>query len=315
MFIKSLLAIALCLSLALAGPNDVVMKYFETKTSHFGLAPGKTFQMRYLIDDSYFLKNASMPRPILFYCGNEGDIYQFYQNSGFMTQTLAERWGGLVVFGEHRYFGGSWPFDNKTEAMEGSNKQFLTVDNVLMDYNELIKSIKMEYNAQDKAVIAFGGSYGGMLAAWMRMKYPQTIQGALAASAPILYFKGAENMANDGASFFDVITNDFATVSKPDKGLCAEGIKQAFLEIPKLQAADNSTWAKLKDDYNLCDAVTTSQDLQDLYDHISNGIAYMAMTDYPYASDFLTSMPAWPVNVSCEAGWGSWTNTTGTDTD
>jgi len=64
-----------------------------------------------------------------------------------------------------------------------------------------------------------------MLAAWMRMKFPQTIQGALAASAPILYFHGAENMANDGAAFFDVITNDFATVPKPENGLCAEGIK------------------------------------------------------------------------------------------
>jgi lysosomal Pro-X carboxypeptidase len=58
---------------------------------------------------------------------------------------------------------------------------------------------------------------------------------------------------------------------------------------------------------NLCDEITSSQDLQDLYDHLSNGIAYMAMTDYPYASDFLTSMPAWPVNVSCEAGFANWT--------
>ena len=142
-----------------------------------------------------------------------------------MTETLAERWGGLVIFGEHRYFGGSWPFNSKTKAMEGANKQFLTVDNVLMDYNELIKSIKVQYNAGDKAVIAFGGSYGGMLAAWMRMKYPQTIQGALAASAPILYFKGAENMKDNGAAFFDVITNDFATVAEPAGGLCAEGVK------------------------------------------------------------------------------------------
>jgi lysosomal Pro-X carboxypeptidase len=31
-----------------------------------------------------------------------------------------------------------------------------------------------------------------------------------------------------------------------------------------------------------------------------NGYSYMAMTNYPYASSFLTPMPAWPVNVSCK---------------
>jgi len=45
----------------------------------------------------------------------------------------------------------------------------------MMDYVQLIKYIKTKYNAEDKAVIAFGGSYGGMLAAWMRMKFPHVI--------------------------------------------------------------------------------------------------------------------------------------------
>jgi len=64
----------------------------------------------------------------------------------------------------------------------------------------------------------------------------------------------------------------------------------------------------------LCDEVTSADDLQGLYDHISNGIAYMAMTDYPYESSFLANMPAWPVNVSCEMGWKDWKNDT-TDKD
>jgi hypothetical protein len=32
-------------------------------------------------------------------------------------------------------------------------------------------------------------------------------------------------MQNDGASFFDVITEDFKTVPVPANGLCAEGVK------------------------------------------------------------------------------------------
>jgi len=44
----------------------------------------------------------------------------------------------------------------------------------MMDYVELIKFIREKYDAQDKAVITFGGSYGGMLAGWLRMKYPST---------------------------------------------------------------------------------------------------------------------------------------------
>jgi len=137
---------------------------------------GDRFDLRYIVDDQYWIADG-MPiksQPIFFYAGNEGDIWNFYKNSGFITTSLAKEYGALVVFGEHRYFGQSYPFD-EDEAFNEDNIVHLTLENVFGDYIDLLDFIKTKYKAKDKAVIAFGGSYGGMLAAWMRMKHPNKI--------------------------------------------------------------------------------------------------------------------------------------------
>lgn len=88
-----------------------------------------------------------------------------------MTETLAQELNGLVVFCEHRYFGESFPFPEK-QSFTSPNNTFLTLQQVMEDYNDFITEIRYQYNAQELPVIVFGGSYGGMLAAWLRMKYP-----------------------------------------------------------------------------------------------------------------------------------------------
>ena len=72
-----------------------------------------------------------------------------------------------MVYGEHRYFGESWPFP-KEVAFEPENNVYLTVEQAMEDYVELIKYIRTSKNMEDKACIVFGGSYGGMLAGWLR---------------------------------------------------------------------------------------------------------------------------------------------------
>jgi lysosomal Pro-X carboxypeptidase len=148
-------------------PNE---QNFTTRIDHFNGSNPDTFQMRYLINDKYYNKTSG---PILFYAGNEGDIWTFYNNTGFVTETLAKELGAVVVFAEHRYYGTSMPFGTSEASFaDVEHRRFLSIEQVMWDYIELIKYVKELNSIQDRAVIAFGGSYGGMLAAWMRMKYP-----------------------------------------------------------------------------------------------------------------------------------------------
>ena len=106
--------------------NDNVLEdYFWTKLDHFD-SEGKSskFKMRYLVNDQYWDPETG---PILFYAGNEGDIYEFYYNTGFMTETIAQETKGLIVFGEHRYFGVSYPYDPSV-AFTPEHNVYLTVE-------------------------------------------------------------------------------------------------------------------------------------------------------------------------------------------
>ncbi len=68
---------------------------------------------------------------------------------------------------------------------------FLTVEQALADYAIFLKHFKQQFNlTENNQVIAFGGSYGGILSAYMRFKYPNVVAGAIAASAPIYLTAG-----------------------------------------------------------------------------------------------------------------------------
>lgn len=55
---------------------------------------------------------------------------------------------------------------------------YLTSEQALADFAVLIQHMKeLTPGAADSSVVAFGGSYGGMLAAWMRIKYPNIVVG------------------------------------------------------------------------------------------------------------------------------------------
>ena len=262
--------------------------YYDATIDHFTNhgAGSATYKMRYLVDETYFNKDTG---PIIFYAGNEGDVYTFFDNSGFMTTTLAEQFGALVVFGEHRYYGTSMPFGDDT--FERENLKYLSVEQAQMDYVEFMINFKKEQGLEDRAVIVGGGSYGGMLSAWLRMKYPHVFQGALAASAPILFFDGYVSPN----AYDDIATSDFAKADAQ----CPVNIKAGFEQLESLRE-QAGTYQNISDIFGLCAVPTGAIEVQSLIDTLTDSLGTMAMVDYPYPTNFVEPLPAWPVNYSCE---------------
>lgn len=158
-------------------------RYIEVPVDHFSFTTSATFRLRYLYNSAFWKEGG----PIFFYPGNEGSVDIFVQGSGFIWE-IAPRFGALVVFAEHRYYGESLPYGDLS-LISLEFLAYLTSAQALADYVMLLDNLQYE-SRFPCPVIAFGGSYGGMLAAWMRFKYPSMVHGAIASSAPIWQFDG-----------------------------------------------------------------------------------------------------------------------------
>ncbi|XP_040195902.1 lysosomal Pro-X carboxypeptidase [Rana temporaria] len=260
--------------------------YFDQKIDHFGFAEDSTFKQRYLVSETHWKKPGG---PILFYTGNEGDITLFSNNTGFMWD-IAEEFGAMLVFAEHRYYGESMPYGNLSYN-DPIHLNYLTSEQALADFAVLIRFIKESADAEHSPVIAIGGSYGGMLAAWMRIKYPHVIVGALAASAPIWQF---EDLVPCNL-YYQIVTNDF---KKSGSG-CAESVSKSWAAINRMAETDDGMrW--LSSAFHMCSPFRCKEDVAMMKSWLSDIWINLAMVEYPYPASFLEPLPAWPIKEVCK---------------
>lgn len=73
-------------------------RFFQQQLDHFSFKKSPKFPQRYLINTDNWVAGSG---PIFLYCGNEGDIVWFAQNTGFVWE-IAPRFGAMVVFPEVR---------------------------------------------------------------------------------------------------------------------------------------------------------------------------------------------------------------------
>ncbi|KAJ9593964.1 hypothetical protein L9F63_014605 [Diploptera punctata] len=272
MMISSVLVI-MCIALC-AGAEQYTYhtKYLDMPVDHFSFATNHTFKLRYLVNDTFFQEHTGSP--IFFYTGNEGDIEMFAQNTGFMFDAAPE-FGALLVFAEHRYYGKTLPFGNKSYDL--NNVGYLTSQQALADFVVLIRHLQQNQD-RPSPVIAFGGSYGGMLSAYLRMKYPNVVIGAIAASAPIFQFTGLIPCE----AFNRIATSDYRSASPA----CASSIRKSWAHLNNMSSTDaGRKW--LNENWKLCKPLNKSSDINELKDWLQNVYTSLAMIDYPYPTNFL----------------------------
>lgn len=165
---------------------------------------------------------------------------------------------------------------------------YLSSEQALADFASILQEINP---GNRRPVIAIGGSYGGMLAAWFRMKYPHMVLGAIAASAPVLQFK---DITPCGV-YNRILTSVYANAYSKD---CSENIRKSW-KILKTRAETDDGRAFLKRQFNLCANLTKHEDIDQLLDYLTEMYSNLAMANYPYEANFLAPLPANPVREFC----------------
>jgi len=262
-------------------------KWYDQRVDHFNFVKNEVFKQRYLINDTYW--DQARSGPIFFYTGNEGDIEAFAQNSGFVWDT-APAFKALIIFAEHRYYGKSLPFGNKSLNPDPAFNGYLTSEQALADYAQLLTDIKATVQGADKSpVIAFGGSYGGMLAAWFRYKYPHICAGAIAASAPVAQFDAPCD------AFGRIVTADYTAENEA----CSSAIRSSWASIDNVTSnQDGLDW--INKEFKFCKALKDKNDVTGFKDFLNDLWTNVAMMDYPYKTTFLMPLPGNPVKAVCD---------------
>ncbi|KAL2239371.1 UNVERIFIED_CONTAM: Lysosomal Pro-X carboxypeptidase, partial [Sesamum indicum] len=178
---------------------------------------------------------------------------------GFISDT-APLFGALAVFIEHRFYGKSVPFGSMEEAIRNKTlRGYFNSAQAIADYAEVLLHVKEKFSAQKSP----------MLASWLRLKYPHIALGALASSAPILYF---DNITPQNG-YYSIVTKDFKEASHT----CYQTIRKSWSEIDRIESKPNGL-SLLSQKFKTCSHLNNSFELKDYLDSI---YSYAAQYNQP----------------------------------
>ncbi|KAL5800390.1 hypothetical protein ACOSQ4_033274 [Xanthoceras sorbifolium] len=253
--------------------------YYDQTLDHFNYQPESytTFRQRYVVNDKNW-GGSHVAAPIFAYLGEESDLDGDIISVGFLRDNAA-RFSALQVYIEHRFYGKSIPLGSRENALKNATlRGYFNSAQALADYAEVLLHLKKHLSAEKSPIIVMGGSYGGMLATWFRLKYPHIALGAFASSAPVLYF----DHITPSNAYYSVVTKDFLEASRS----CYDTIKRSWAEIDRVAGTSNGlSWLSKK--FKTCKPLKDGSELKDYLDTL---YCTAAQYDRP---------PRYPVTVVC----------------
>ena len=161
--------------------------------------------------------------------------YSGWLNYGLWS-TLAAETNAAMFLLEHRFYGQSHP----TEDMAIENMKYLSSRQALEDLATFMTAKSMDYNITGPWV-SYGGSYPGSLSAWLKLKYPHLVKGAVSSSGPL-------HAQLDYPEYLGVVRDALDTTGPG----CVEVISEAVYEIESIAADDEEGWANLSNMFMTC---------------------------------------------------------------
>ncbi|XP_010031434.2 lysosomal Pro-X carboxypeptidase [Eucalyptus grandis] len=235
--------------------EDSVTFFYNQTLDHFNYGPESytAFNQRYVVNSKYW-GGADSGAPIFAFFGAEAPIDGDIANVGFLTDNAAQ-FRALLVYIEHRFYGKSIPYGMTIKKALGDPniRGYFSSAQALADYAEILLHLKQKLKAEHSPIIVLGGSYGGMLASWFRLKYPHVALGALASSAPILYFD--DIIPQD--AYYSVVAKSFLESSSS----CHETIRRSWEEIDRV-ASEPRGLTKLSNTFKTCSPLQSSSELK-----------------------------------------------------
>jgi len=259
--------------------------------------PERKWSQRYYVDTTHW---GGEGFPVFLYIGGEGP--QSAPSERLFMWTLAEEHKALMLSLEHRYYGESQP----TDDMSNANLAYLTSAQALADIGYFAEYINANSGGNDSSSspplslsastassqwVAFGGSYPGNLATWLKLKYPALVAGTVGSSAPVLaeydYIQYAEVVGS--ALAYDFIGGSDA---------CRETVASATEALMGL-VSGTTPWGldpTIPTSLKPCSPMSSALDLgmyqSELFGNFQGMVQYNLMSYKPYVADVCASMAA-----------------------